>query len=409
MNSNTSFFNCELGNHLNVPLNLVCLNEECKSNCVICCYCLLEGHASHVNDCCKLDDFIEKIKKITEENPFKCNKLKEKSKKNFDDLLGKIENEKNNIISRINEEREKINYFFESKQRTVLQIFESLTTKLKDLYKNLEIIENEINIKNETLLKSLSAKNYELLSDYKKSIMNLRTNEIDIQEKEISLRENHNIHARSKIKDFHANISIMMENPLISITFNKDPSEILQSNLEINITSHFFDRNSYINLILSWLKKQNSQPKLIYKGSTNGFKQDSFLTSCLGKKNCFSIIESDYGKYFGAFTKIAFHKNYNFENDKNCFIFSLSNRTTYSLIDNGTALFGINGLHRGKKLLYCLGQTGGICIFEDCNKHSENYVDFSSMKKNEQEDSEERLAGAGKFRVIDFEVYEVEE
>lgn len=409
MNSNTSFFNCELGNHLNVPLNLFCVSEECKSNCLICCYCLLENHASHVNDCCKLDDFIEKIKKITEENPFKCEELKEKSRKNFEDLLEKLEKEKNQLIALLDEEIEKINDFFEGKKKTILQRFESIKTKLKDLQKNVEIIEKEINLKNETILKSMMKENYELLSDYKKSITDLRTNEIDINEKEISLKENHNNHAKAKIKQFHEDISFMMENPLISITFNKDFQEILQSNLEINISSHSFDKDSYINLILSWLKKQNSQPKLIYKGSINGFKQENFLASCLGKKNCFSIIESDHGKYFGAFTKIAFHKNYNFENDKNCFIFSLSNKTIHSLIDSGTALFGINGLHRGKKLLYCLGQTGGICIFEDCNKHSENYVDFSSMNKSDKEDSEEKLAGAGKFRVIDFEVYEVEE
>ena len=56
--------------------------------------------------------------------------------------------------------------------------------------------------------------------------------------------------------------------------------------------------------------------------------------------------------------------------------------TKYPIIDPEHALFGVTGQHRGKKLIYCIGITGGICLFEDCNEHNENYIDCLGFDKN---------------------------
>ena len=77
------------------------------------------------------------------------------------------------------------------------------------------------------------------------------------------------------------------------------------------------------------MHKLKVQPKLLYRGSVNGWKGKDFHSCCDNKGPTISLFLSDKGTKFGGFTSENWDKSGKYKQDSSCFLFSLDNKQIF--------------------------------------------------------------------------------
>ena len=80
------------------------------------------------------------------------------------------------------------------------------------------------------------------------------------------------------------------------------------------------------------------KPKLLYRGSRDGFESKIFHSKCDNIKGTLIIIENNKGIKFGGFTKETWNGEYKAKFDENAFCFSISLKKIYKVIKNKEAI-----------------------------------------------------------------------
>jgi hypothetical protein len=135
-----------------------------------------------------------------------------------------------------------------------------------------------------------------------------------------------------------------------------------------------------LELLVKWL---GYQPKfrLLMRGSKNGFKASKFHFICDKKGPTLTIIKSEHGKIFGAYTSKG-HKNsvnVDLESDPEAFIFSVTHKTKHEPVKNIEKIIGhhpmrliVFGRSEEKK------ENSDIEIVDECNTHKLSFTNFGN-------------------------------
>jgi hypothetical protein len=162
--------------------------------------------------------------------------------------------------------------------------------------------------------------------------------------------------------------------------------------------------------------KPQSAPKLLYRGSRDGFTPQAFHSKCDGKAKTVTIIQTDSNYVFGGYTASPWKSDYSYGNDPTAFIFSLrrngeQNNQKFKVNDSRTAIY--NAPYYGP----VFGSNEGNSysdIVVSLNPYSNNHADFGSSYNTgsmtpRSEEAKNYLAGKSTlWNVIEIEVYQID-
>ena len=104
----------------------------------------------------------------------------------------------------------------------------------------------------------------------------------------------------------------------------------------------------YSVLLTNWIGKPFAKFDLIYKATRDGFKAADFHRCCDQKGFMVSIIRSEHGHVFGAYTELHWESSSSWKNDPNAFLFSLTKQTKITQ----------TGQHKTTNSFYCHSSHG---------------------------------------------------
>lgn len=145
----------------------------------------------------------------------------------------------------------------------------------------------------------------------------------------------------------------------------------------------------------------------MYRASQNNFEISRFHKACDGKKHTILLVETEFGRKIGAYTPLEYEslKKPRFKIDQNCetFLFSLTNKQKYKLINSQKALFNFIqlGPSFGRLNLHIEERTNMIA-------ESKSFYPFdfeNQWKTKEEAFSEFTGAMSEKFKILEWEVY----
>jgi hypothetical protein len=150
-------------------------------------------------------------------------------------------------------------------------------------------------------------------------------------------------------------------------------------------------------MLKRWLDMDNPETTLLYKGSKDGFKANTFHFLCDNKGPTISLIKSDYEKVFGAYTKLSFKScdDLQMEADDTAFLFSVTNKTKHEPYANRE-----RAVCNQTKCLLLFGKLNpDLAIYDNCNAFakSASYLGstFNPLKlKYKSKEANSFLAGA---------------
>ena len=114
-----------------------------------------------------------------------------------------------------------------------------------------------------------------------------------------------------------------------------------------------------------WLNMNNPETSLLYKATRDGFKAQDFHRICDERGPTISLIQSDQGNVFGAFTKVSFRSTDELESegDPSAFIFSLTHLTKHDQYNNKDRAV----CHQSKCLMMFGKLNPDFAIQDKCN------------------------------------------
>ena len=160
-----------------------------------------------------------------------------------------------------------------------------------------------------------------------------------------------------------------------------------------------------LSLIKQWLGKKIKMD-LIYSSDIHGQDVQTFHTKCDGEDNTLVLVESEYHRRFGGFTKLKWSSNCGYvEGDGSDFIFSLTKKRRFKNNNKKKAI--------ANSPIYFPTFGGGNDFYlgEDCFKKNKNaYSNFkNSYGFGEKTDGfkNKYLAGCKNFKVLRIEVFKI--
>ena len=91
------------------------------------------------------------------------------------------------------------------------------------------------------------------------------------------------------------------------------------------------------NLIMSWFDKKIISTELLLNAEINDNFLQAFFSKCMNKKNTMIFIRTTGNQRFGGFTSVIWPTNGN-SSDKESFVFSLTNRQKYKILNADRAI-----------------------------------------------------------------------
>ena len=186
------------------------------------------------------------------------------------------------------------------------------------------------------------------------------------------------------------------------------------------IDLRFFDSRIIIEESLSQkleelLKKKDMNGRkwsLLYQGSRDGFLAYDFHSRCDSKPNTLTIIKSQSGNIFGAFTSVLWNSIGTWQDDKSAFIFSLVNKENRPLIFEHSSS-KLNSLVSHKNFCPTFGQGHDLHIsnFSNTNRNSYSNLGYTYTHPDFEYGSEKakkHLAGSYYFQVQEIEVFKMQ-
>jgi hypothetical protein len=89
-------------------------------------------------------------------------------------------------------------------------------------------------------------------------------------------------------------------------------------------------------LIESWFNGKKIKLEKLYRATEDGFNGTAYHAKCNNLCHIFNVVESEHGKKFGGYTSVQFDSSGNWYADPNAFIFSLSNKKKFDIINPQT-------------------------------------------------------------------------
>ncbi|CDW78645.1 tldc domain-containing protein [Stylonychia lemnae] len=267
-------------------------------------------------------------------------------------------------------------------------------------------------------LKMMIEKNFKILSQSYKKII-LKKNEIEEEKQQPVVFDQ---------------IKPSQSQPLINKTQEQyTPGIMIQSIISAPKISQEQDnakQNEFRRLVDQCLelqkvqKGQRSQPqklfqikgksKLIFRATRDGFKALNFHQSCDNMGPTISFIMSEHGQVFGGYTSVSWtnpdNKKGVWLKDSEAFLFSLSKNTIHQQYK-----FPDQALRHHKDVLIAFGRGNDIRINDDCNNNRDSLCNLGGTfnpqldYKWQDQQAQEHLAGSYQFKVIEIEVYSIQQ
>lgn len=269
-NDENEIFKCGKTNHSSLPLNLICIEENCENNRLVCPYCMIEYHGSHANFKMSteqfrssfsnkyggfikhLNDLNSSIKKMDDIKIIQSyiNIFEESLEKLKVDFNQKIENFKKNIKYYMDfsqmETLSKMYEEFQQQNKNKL-IYEFCDLKkpfsLKEETTN-EIVNIYLNDENLNLMNSMITK----METYHNIIFTVQNNLKKIPSFFNELNEEMKYGIESKIKEYGQKITQYFKD----LTRKIDPPDNLTPNFRISEIQRL---NPHLKIDLRYLKK----------------------------------------------------------------------------------------------------------------------------------------------------------
>ena len=258
--------------------------------------------------------------------------------------------------------------------------------------------------------KSFSINIPEVEKDINKNLNDMIIITQELNSKILTL-ENKNNYLEERIKKLEdENIKIQKELSLL-IELNNEKTNFLENenfyffpeneNLNLYQNSNIIEKEDQ-NIIINFLEKKPKEFNLLFDTKRDGDNNKTFH----GKVNDISptliIIKSTNGFKFGGYTTKSWSNDNSYKNDKHAFIFSLTKKKKYNIIDeNKLAIYGCSNDNR---YMFVFGKNHDICIYNNCTQNNKNHVGKSDYNTNEEY---ELNNGTQYFIVSSLEVYEV--
>ena len=248
--------------------------------------------------------------------------------------------------------------------------------------------EQEKNEKIEKLVNSLTKIENEN-SELKKEIITLETDNSQIKKKIINLENN------------YQNLNSQLELIKIKLKENND------SNSNKTLKEDIFTDSTILSIeekkiISNWFDN-NCNFKMIYKAKRDGDTAEKFHNKCDGKKNNIIIIQTINGIKFGGYTSKSWEGE-GYKEDTEAFVFSINKAKKYPIKNN---------INFYKNAIYCnpnhgprFGGGREIFILDNCCNTNQN--ECNSPDSYDTLYQSELTLGSGRFRVFDYEVYQIE-
>ncbi|CDW83614.1 tldc domain-containing protein [Stylonychia lemnae] len=162
------------------------------------------------------------------------------------------------------------------------------------------------------------------------------------------------------------------------------------------------------DLLEQWLGfKANFE--LLYRGSRDGFRSDTFHEYCDYQGPTLTLVKSEFNKIFGGYASLSWSSKEKWQQDNQAFLFSMTHQTKHPLVKNKQQAMLCNS--RGYMIVF---GGGDLQIFDECDKQKVNNFSTLGMcyelPKGVQfmdKEASSYLAGDRYFEVIDIEVYRV--
>ncbi|CDW80153.1 UNKNOWN [Stylonychia lemnae] len=152
---------------------------------------------------------------------------------------------------------------------------------------------------------------------------------------------------------------------------------------------------------------------LLYKGSKHGFRAQDFHSRCDNKGPTVSFILSNHGQVFGGYTSVPWQtpeKLFQPKKDSTAYLFQLNKNSKHPIYQN----FVDHAVGHFKNQILQFG-LADIHIEDECNLKNTNQCSIGNtfkppknLKYGENE-MMDYLAGANKFKVLEIEVYKIEQ
>eukprot|EP00347_Sterkiella_histriomuscorum_P017517 403349038 len=150
--------------------------------------------------------------------------------------------------------------------------------------------------------------------------------------------------------------------------------------------------------------------KLLFRGSTHGFKAARFHQLCDNQGPTICFILSEFGEVFGGFTSVPWTSpsDYKYQSDPSAFVFSLTKKSIHKQYR-----YYNNAVWHYKERLCHFGYGYDIIISDDCDKNNGSYCnlggtyEFHSGTQFETNEAQEHLGGQFKFKVLEIAVFQL--
>ena len=332
---------CEI--HKQHQLELFCKTHN-KLCCLACVYNLSKkGYGQHKN--CEICE-IENIKDEKKNNLKKNIKMLESLLKGLENSIKEI----TALFEKINENKEelklKIQKIF-TKIRNALneredELLIEVNNQFNELYINEELIQDSGKLPNKVKISLEKGRETDQNWDNNTNLNSLINDCINIENniKEINL-------IKEKIECCNPNNNITIH---FIPNDDKDINPFLETIKKFGIVKDNSIRNSNIfkslnefEFILTYLKKEENSKKislnLLYQATKDGENSSDFHNKCDGKTPQLIFIKTKKGEIFGGYTKEGFKGRDKYVVDNKAFVFSISNKKIYNIINGKDAIY----------------------------------------------------------------------
>lgn len=161
-----------------------------------------------------------------------------------------------------------------------------------------------------------------------------------------------------------------------------------------------------IDVIKEQRKKQSLEWKLLFRGSDDGFLARTFHMKCDGVANTMVVIESDHGNVFGGFTALPWQSDvgrYHVDEEAFVFIVRKKQKTLKKGIKYLQYTSSQHSVVHNKYMGPVFGYGHDIYIRNKADQVSDN----SCRNHTYQCSFAGELAGEEKFKVINYEVFQI--
>ena len=241
---------------------------------------------------------------------------------------------------------------------------------------------NEMKNQFATVLNSIRREFENEMNEFKKEMKKNATNLIPINNN-IKLNQNSS----------NQNVPISTDSNNMNL-INSLTNEVNELKKKIALLESLPNKKDF-ELIKSWINpNKNMNFELIYSMKENGDDVTNFHNICDNIPNTLTILEIENGKKIGGYTTLDWSGNGESKNDKETFIFDLTNKKKYPKINKKRSIFCLE--NRGP----CFGQACDLGIFNPMTRGWSN-KNGSFIVNQEISD------GKDNFDINELEIYKV--